>query len=38
VRSSYTVINSKDWQKKVLPKGIKGRKELKKAALDIARD
>jgi len=33
----YTVINSKDWQKQVLPKGIKGRKELKKAALDIAK-
>lgn len=33
----YTVINSKDWQKKVLPHGIKGSAELKKAALDVAR-
>lgn len=33
----YTVINSKDWQKHIIPKGIKGSKELKKAALEIAR-
>ena len=33
----YTVINSKDWQKHILPSGIKGSKELKKASLDIAR-
>lgn len=33
----YTVINSKDWQKHVLPHGIKGSAELKKAALDVAR-
>lgn len=33
----YTVINSKDWQKKLIPEGIKGREELKKAALDVAR-
>ena len=33
----YTVINSKDWQKHILPSGIKGSTELKKASLDIAK-
>ncbi len=33
----YTVINSKDWQKKLIPQGIKGSTELKKASLEIAR-
>ena len=33
----YTVVNSKDWQKVLLPKGIAGSKELKKAALDVAK-
>jgi hypothetical protein len=33
----YTVISSKEWQKKLLPKGISGSKELKKAAYDVAK-
>ena len=33
----YTVISSKDWQKNLLPKGLKGSKELKKASLDVAK-
>ena len=33
----YTVISSKIWQKNLLPKGIVGSKELKKAALDVAK-
>lgn len=31
----YQFIDSKEWQKELLPKGIKGSEELKKASLDI---
>lgn len=31
----YMYIDSKEWQKEFLPKGIKGAPELKKASLDI---
>lgn len=31
----YVYIDSKEWQKKLLPSGIKGTAELKKASLDI---
>ncbi len=32
---SHSYIDSKEWQKELLPKGIKGTSELKKASLDI---
>lgn len=32
---SYMVIDSKDWQKEMLPNGVKGTPELKKASLDV---
>lgn len=32
----FSYIDSKEWQKKLLPHGIKGTAELKKASLDIA--
>jgi hypothetical protein len=35
VKWSYEYIDSKEWQKKLLPSGIKGSDELKKASLDI---
>lgn len=31
----YQVVDSKEWQKKVLPQGVKGSPELKKASLDV---
>lgn len=31
----YMFLDSKEWQKELLPKGIKGSTELKKASLDI---
>lgn len=31
----YQFIDSKEWQKELLPKGIKGSEELKKASLEI---
>lgn len=31
----YQYIDSKEWQKELLPKGIKGSEDLKKASLDI---
>lgn len=31
----HLFIDSKEWQRKLLPKGIKGSEELKKASLDI---
>lgn len=31
----YMFIDSKEWQKEMLPKGVLGSKELKKASLDI---
>lgn len=34
---SYEYIDSKEWQKVLLPKGIKGSDELKKASLDIGK-
>jgi hypothetical protein len=34
---AYEYIDSKEWQKVLLPKGIKGSDELKKASLDIGR-
>lgn len=33
----YQFIDSKEWQKDLLPKGVKGAEELKKASLDIGR-
>lgn len=33
----YQFIDSKEWQKALLPKGIKGSAELKKASLDIGK-
>jgi hypothetical protein len=33
----YEYIDSKEWQKVLLPKGIKGSDELKKASLDIGK-
>ncbi len=33
----YTVISSKIWQRNLLPKGIVGSKELKKASYDVAK-
>jgi hypothetical protein len=33
----YEYIDSKEWQKHLLPKGLKGSDELKKASLDIGR-
>lgn len=33
----YQFIDSKEWQKALLPKGIKGAEELKKASLDIGK-
>lgn len=33
----YQFIDSKEWQKELLPKGIKGSEELKKASLDIGK-
>lgn len=33
----YTVISSGLWQKKILPKGLKGSSVLKKAAYDVAK-
>jgi hypothetical protein len=32
---SYSVVDSKQWQKKMLPEGIKGSAELKKASVDV---
>ena len=34
---AYQYIDSKEWQKHLLPNGIKGSDELKKASLDIGR-
>jgi hypothetical protein len=34
-RWAYEYIDSKEWQKALLPKGIKGSDELKKASLDV---
>lgn len=34
---SYQYIDSKEWQKALLPKGIQGSAELKKASLDIGK-
>ena len=34
---SYEYIDSKEWQKVLLPKGIKGSDELKKASFDIGK-
>ena len=34
---AYEYIDSKEWQKVLLPKGIKGSDELKKASLDIGK-
>lgn len=34
---AYEYIDSKEWQKVLLPKGLKGSDELKKASLDIGR-
>lgn len=31
----YTVIDSKAWQKELLPQGVKGSAELKKASMDV---
>ena len=31
----FEYVDSKEWQKEMLPKGIKGTPELKKASLDI---
>jgi hypothetical protein len=33
----YVYVDSKDWQKLLLPKGIKGSDELKKASFDIGK-
>jgi hypothetical protein len=33
----YEYIDSKEWQKHLLPKGLKGSDELKKASLDIGK-
>lgn len=33
----YQYIDSKEWQKVLLPKGVKGAEELKKASLDIGK-
>lgn len=33
----YEYIDSKEWQKMLLPKGIKGSDELKKASLDVGK-
>lgn len=33
----YEYIDSKEWQKVILPKGLKGSDELKKASLDIGK-
>jgi hypothetical protein len=35
LRLPFQYIDSKEWQKEMLPKGIKGSSELKKASLDI---
>jgi hypothetical protein len=35
LKYSYSVIDSKEWQKKMLPEGIKGSAELKKASVDV---
>ena len=35
LKISHIFIDSKEWQRKILPAGIKGSKELKKASLDI---
>jgi len=37
LRIGYRVIDSKEWQKQLLPTGIKGSSELKKASLDIGK-
>lgn len=37
LRIPYQFIDSKEWQKELLPKGVKGSEELKKASLDIGR-
>jgi hypothetical protein len=37
VKWPYEYIDSKEWQKKMLPEGIKGSDELKKASLDIGK-
>lgn len=36
LKIGYRVIDSKEWQKKILPEGLKG-KELKKASLDVGK-
>ena len=33
----YEYIDSKEWQKILLPKGLKGSDELKKASLDVGK-
>lgn len=33
----YVFIDSKEWQREILPKGVKGSEELKKASLDIGK-
>jgi hypothetical protein len=33
----YEYIDSKEWQKLLLPKGLKGSDELKKASLDVGK-
>lgn len=35
LKMPHIFIDSKEWQREVLPKGIKGREELKKASFDI---
>ena len=35
LKFSHTFIDSKEWQKVLLPKGVKGTVEQKKASLDI---
>lgn len=35
LKISHIFLDSKEWQRKILPSGIKGSKELKKASLDI---
>jgi hypothetical protein len=37
VQWAYEYIDSKDWQKLLLPNGIKGSDELKKASLDVGK-
>jgi hypothetical protein len=34
---AYEYIDSKEWQKSLLPKGLKGSEELKKASLDVGK-